>query len=128
MSFPKVTIQIVSYNSRRYLPDCLKSILSQTYRDFQILVVDNNSLDGTADYLRHHHPEVAVFQNKQNLGFAKANNQGIRLLNSPYVVLCNPDIVLEPDWLEKIMVKAEDGSYAEYGSFGGRLLKLEITN
>lgn len=126
MNLPKVTIQLVTYNSRRYLPDCLQSIFSQTCRDFQVLIMDNDSLDGTADYLRKNYPEAAVFRNKKNLGFARANNQGIRLLNSPFVVLCNPDIVLEPDWLEKIMAKAENDDYLEYGSFGGRLLKLEI--
>ena len=90
MSLPKVTIQIVTWNSLKYLPFTLKSIFSQTYRDFQVLVIDNNSQDGTIDFLRQDYPEVAVFQNKKNLGFARANNQGIRLLHSPYILFCNP--------------------------------------
>ena len=128
MRLPKVTIQIVTWNSLKYLPFCLKSIFSQTYRDFQVLVVDNNSQDGTVDFLRNNYPEVTVFQNKKNLGFAKANNQGIKLFNSPFIVLCNPDIIMAEGWLGKIMAKAEAVSHKDYGSFGGKLLKLRVIN
>ncbi len=128
MDFPKVTIQIVTWNSSKYLPLCLKSIFDQTFKDFQVLIVDNNSQDGTIDFLRRNYPEVAVFQNKKNFGFAKANNQGIRLLNSPYVLLCNPDVIMEPNWLEKIMAGAEAEEYKNFGSFSGKLLKLKMLN
>lgn len=128
MKLPKVTIQIVTWNSLKYLPFCLKSIFSQTYRDFQVLVVDNNSQDGTVSFLRNNYPDVTVFQNKKNLGFAKANNQGIKLFNSPYVVLCNPDIIMDNDWLEKIISRADSEKYSDYGSFGGKLLKLKVIN
>ncbi|MEK7652987.1 MAG: glycosyltransferase family 2 protein [Patescibacteria group bacterium] len=126
MSFPKVTIQIVTYNSVKYLPDCLRSIFNQTYRDFQVLAVDNNSQDNTVEFLKRNYPLVTVFQNKKNLGFARANNQGLKLLNSPYVVFCNADVILEPDWLEKIMARAADENYRRVGSFGGKLLKVKI--
>ncbi|OGY43199.1 MAG: hypothetical protein A2820_00980 [Candidatus Buchananbacteria bacterium RIFCSPHIGHO2_01_FULL_40_35] len=125
MSLPKVTIQIVTWNSLKYLPFTLKSIFSQTYRDFQVLVIDNNSQDGTIDFLRQDYPEVAVFQNKKNLGFARANNQGIRLLHSPYILFCNPDIILEANWLAEVMPKAEDEANSQVGSYGGKLLKLK---
>lgn len=128
MNLPKVTIQIVTWNSMKYLPFTLESIFSQTYKDFQVLVIDNNSQDGTIDFIRKNYPEVAVFQNKKNLGFAKANNQGIKLLHSPYILFCNPDIVLEPTWLEIIMQKAESSDYENVSSFGGKLLKLKPNN
>ncbi len=126
MSSPKVTIQMVTCNSRRLLPFSLPSILDQTYRDFQVLIIDNDSQDGTAAYVRGNFPQIAVFQNNQNCGFAKANNQGIKLFKSPYIVFCNPDIILEPTWLENLMAAVEAGAYANYGSFGGKLLKLKI--
>ncbi len=128
MQLPLVTIQLVTYNSLKYLPDCLKSIYNQTYTDFQVLVIDNNSQDGTVEYLRQNHPQVTVFKNHQNLGFAAAHNQGINLLHSPYVVFSNVDILLEPDWLENIMLKAQDSRFQSYGSFGGKLLKLKLIN
>lgn len=128
MNLPKVTIQIVTWNSQRFLADCLKSIFDQTYRDFQILIIDNNSQDQTVDFLRKNYPEVAVFKNNRNMGFARAHNQGIRLLNSPYVLICNPDIILTPKWLEKIMAAAESDQFANFGSFGGKLLKMKLIN
>jgi len=125
MSFPKVTIQLVTWNSMKYLPFTLESIFNQNYKDFQVLVVDNNSQDETVDFIRKNYPEVTVFQNKKNLGFAKANNQGIRLLHSPFVLLCNPDIILENNWLEIIMKNTAAEKYHEVGSWGGKLLKLK---
>ena len=128
MDLPKVTIQIVTYNSLKYLPFMLESIFNQTYRDFQVLVIDNNSQDETVDFIKKNYSEVTVFQNKKNLGFSKANNQGIMLLHSPYVLFCNPDIVLEKNWLEMIIQKAELEEYKDVGTFGGKLLKLKPSN
>lgn len=126
MESPKVTIQIVTWNSLKYMSECIDSILTQTYRDFQILVIDNNSQDGTVKFLKVNYPEVTVFQNNKNIGFARANNQGIKLLNSPYVVVCNPDIILEPDWLAKMMTQVENERHDRVGSFGGKVLKMRI--
>lgn len=126
MNLPQVTIQIVSWNSQKYLVGCLKSIFNQTYKDFQVLVIDNNSQDGTADWLRKNYPEVAVFQNHKNLGFAKAHNQGFKLLKSEFVVICNPDVLLEPNWLEIAMSQAINPVYNHYGQFGGKLLQLNV--
>ncbi len=126
MNSPKVTIQIITWNSLRYISGCLNSIFQQTYRDFQILVIDSGSQDGTLEFLRNNYPDVAVFQNHKNLGFAKSNNQGFKLLNSPFVLLCNADIILESDWLEKAMNIADSPKYSDYGSFGGKLLKMKL--
>ena len=126
MSLPKITIQIVTYNSLNYLPGCLLSIFNQTYKDFQVLIIDNCSQDGTVEFVKKNYPEATVFQNNKNLGFAKANNQGIKLLHSPYVVICNQDIVLEADWLEKIIAAAEKEANEGFGSFCGKLLKMKV--
>lgn len=128
MSGHKVTIIIPAYNSKIYIAHCLNSIFDQTYRDFQVLLIDNNSQDGTADFVRSNYPGVNIIQNNKNLFFAKANNQGIRLVKTDYVLLCNQDIILEPAWLEEIMRAAESEKYQRYGSFGGRLLKLKSIN
>jgi len=128
MSNPKVTIIIPTYNCKIYIANCLNSIFDQTCRDFQVLIVDNNSQDGTADFIRRNYPQANIIQNSKNLGFAKANNQGFRLTKSDFILLCNQDIILEPTWLEAIMHAAEDGRYLRYGSFGGRLLKLKCLN
>ncbi len=125
---PKVTIIIVTRNSKMFMPSCLDSILNQTYRDFQTVVIDNDSSDGTLEFIRAEFPMIGVIENNKNLGFARANNHGIRLFKSPYIALCNPDIVLENDWLEKIMAVAESDDYGDYSIFGGKLLKLKLLN
>lgn len=128
MDSSKVTIQIVAYNGKHLMASCLDSILDQTYRDFKVLVIDNASQDGTAEFVRNNYPQVAVFENNKNHAFAKANNQGFHLLKSEYVLMCNQDIVLEHDWLEKIMAEVDNPKYASFGSFGGKLLKLKLIN
>jgi len=111
-----------------FMTSCLDSVLNQTFRDFQAVVIDNDSSDGTLEFVRREFPMVGVIENNKNLGFARANNHGIRLFKSPYIVLCNPDIVLEPDWLEKMMAAAQAEENAGYSVFGGKLLKLKLIN
>ena len=128
MATPKVTIIIVTRNSKMFMTSCLDSILNQTFKDFQTVVIDNDSSDGTLEFVRREFPMVGVIENNKNLGFARANNHGIRLFKSPYIVLCNPDIVLEPDWLEKMMAAVDDNENGKYSVFGGKLLKLKLLN
>jgi GT2 family glycosyltransferase len=128
MTSTRVTFIIVTRNSRAFMPSCLDSLLGQTYRDFQIVVIDNDSSDGTAEFVRRNYPMISVIENNKNLGFAKANNQGIRLFKSPFLILCNPDIVLEPSWLERIIAMAESAEGQKYQIFGGKLLKLNWVN
>jgi len=128
MTQPLATIIIVTRNSKRFMTSCLESILNQTCRDFQVAVIDNDSSDGTVELIRREFPMVGVIENNKNLGFAKANNHGIRLFKSPYIIFCNPDIVLEPDWLEKMLAVAESNPYRQHAVFGGKLLKLKSLN
>ena len=118
----KVSIQIITWNSSRYIGDCLNSLQAQTFTDFSVLVIDNASTDGTVEFVRSHYPTAAVLQNFKNLGYAKANNQGIKLAKSPYVLVLNPDVILEPDFLARLVALADQQPQA--GSFGGKLLKL----
>jgi len=127
MTQPKVTFQIVTWNSRRHIGDCLKSIYAQTDRDFQVLIIDNASKDDTLDYIRKYFPMVTIFQNNKNLGFARAHNQGFELISSPYVVICNPDIMLTEHWLETMMARVERAEWQKVGSFGGTLLRLNVS-
>ncbi len=124
----KVIFIIVTRNSKLFMQPCLDSILNQTYRDFAIGVIDNNSADGTAEFIRNNYPMVSVIENNKNLGFAKANNQAVKLFKSDYVVFCNPDIILEKDWLEIMMLKVEKPELSGYSVFGGKLLKLKFNN
>jgi len=119
----RVSINLVTYNSLRYVDDCLRSIFAQTFQDFKVLVIDNASDDGTVKHIRQQYPTVTVLQNFKNLGFAKAQNQAIKFWDSEYVLVCNLDVVLQPTFLERLISTAD--ALPQYGSFGGKNLRLQ---
>jgi GT2 family glycosyltransferase len=95
-----LSIIIVSWNVRDELKDCLHSILNYTSDlRIEIYVVDNNSSDGTCDMVRKDFPSANLIENDTNVGFAKANNQAIRLSSGRYILLLNPDTVIYPKTL-----------------------------
>ena len=130
MRSPKVSIHIVSWNSGDHLPDLLNSIFAQTVQDFSVRIVDNGSSDNLIKFVRANFPQVTVIKNVRNLGFAAAHNQGIRYavdkwlgedLTQKYILVTNPDIILQPNFLEEMISQAEEIPSA--GSFGGKLLR-----
>ena len=120
---PKVSVNIVTWNSLRYLPECFKSIFAQTYRDFSVLVLDNASADKSVEFLQQNYPEAKIIRNSRNLGFAGAHNQGIRFSQGEYVLVTNPDIIMAPDCLEKLVRELDARPGA--ASAGGKLLKIK---
>ncbi len=96
----KLSVIIVSYNVRYYLQQCLDSVVRATRgMDADIWVVDNCSTDDSVDYLRERFPQVHFIANEENVGFARANNQAIRLSSGEYVLLLNPDTIVGEDVL-----------------------------
>jgi GT2 family glycosyltransferase len=91
MAKPDISIVIVSHNVWDYLDKCIHSILSQKGISPEIIVVDNNSTDGTLTNLKANHPAVKVISNKNNAGFSAANNQGIKAATADVILLLNPD-------------------------------------
>ncbi len=121
----KVSVHIVTWNSRKVLADALESLHAQTFRDFSVIVVDNASSDGTVDVVREHYPQATVLRNFKNLGFARGHNQAIemsRLKKPHYILVMNPDVILTPDFLGDLL----DGVMGrpEVGSAGGKLLRV----
>ena len=104
-----VTIIIVTWNSRKDLPGCLGSIPAAA-RDvrYEVIVVDNQSTDGTAALVESSHPDVRLLVNRENRGFAAANNQAMRLARSRDVLLLNPDTVLQDRAIDRL-VQCLDG-------------------
>ncbi len=90
-----ISIIVVSYNTKELLLDCLASIF-ETIKEisFEVWVVDNNSTDGTVEGIKERYPRVNIIENKENLGFAAANNQAFRQMNGHYALLLNTDTVL----------------------------------
>lgn len=102
-----LSIVIVSWNCRRHLDECLRSLRDTMRNPAEIIVVDNASTDGTVDMLEQHFPEVRVIRSQENLGFAKANNVGIRTSRGRYLALINPDVKLLSGCLERALAAIE---------------------
>ena len=98
----KLSIIIVNYNVRYFLEQCLTSVKRATANiDAEIFVVDNESKDNSVEMVQLLFPEVIIIANKKNVGFSKANNQAISIAKGEYILLLNPDTVVEEDTFEK---------------------------
>ena len=102
----RVAVVIPNWNGRRWLPDCLESIAAQTVSPAETIVVDNGSTDGSLELLRES-PGVRVVSLGRNTGFAFAANRGVEAAESDLVALVNTDVVLAPDWLERMIAALE---------------------
>jgi O-antigen biosynthesis protein len=100
----ELSVIIVNYNVKHFLEQCLHSVLraSKTI-SAEIYVVDNNSVDGSTQLVKEKFPQVHLIENKENAGFSKANNQVIRLAKGKYILLLNPDTVVEEDTFSKVI-------------------------
>lgn len=100
----KLSIVIVSYNVCSYLEQCLQSVQTALEGiDGEVFVVDNHSDDDSVEVVRNRYPWVRLIANRENQGFARANNIAISLSEAEYVLLLNPDTVTEPDTLRKVL-------------------------
>src|ERR1700744_740420 len=94
-----VSVPVVTYNSGRFIKRCLESILEQKYPNMEVVVVDNASIDGTIDILEQFADRCQIHYNDENVGFAAAQNQAIRLSQSDWVLTLNPDVLLLPGFI-----------------------------
>ena len=116
----KLSISLVTYNSERYVPDLCDSLQAQTFKDWEIIVIDNNSSDASVTLIEEHLPQARVSRQVRNLGFSRAHNLGIAWSRSPYVLVMNPDVVLTPTCLEQLVAALT--SLADASSVGPKLL------
>jgi len=116
-----LSVIIVNYNVKFFLEQCLHSVYNSSRNlAVEIFVVDNNSVDGSCQMVREKFPAVRLIENKSNYGFAKANNQAIKLAKGKYVLLLNPDTVVEEKTFEKCLSFMED--HADAGSMGVKMI------
>ncbi|MCK9202812.1 MAG: glycosyltransferase family 2 protein [Bacteroidales bacterium] len=100
----KLSIVIVNYNVKYFLEQCLHSVQNACHNlETEIFIVDNNSVDGSIKMVKEKFPDVHLIQNKDNKGFSAANNQAIRLSKGEYILLLNPDTIVEDDTLAKVV-------------------------
>lgn len=98
----RASVIIPNYNGAKYLKVCLDSLSRQTFRAFEIIVIDNGSTDGSCKLLEREFSGVKLIKLDKNYGFSRAVNEGIKSCSGEYVVLLNNDVEVEPDWLSEL--------------------------
>lgn len=117
----KLSVIIVNYNVKHFIEQCLFSVL-QASKDLsaEVFVVDNNSVDGSVALIKEKFPQVNLIENKENTGFSVANNQAIRQAGGQYILLLNPDTVVQEDTFLKVVNFMDQ--HPEAGGLGVKML------
>ncbi|MBS1234269.1 MAG: hypothetical protein H6R34_833 [Bacteroidetes bacterium] len=116
-----LSVIIVNYNVKYFLEQCLHSVYkSIQHLSAEVMVVDNNSVDGSCQMIHEKFPRVILIENKVNLGFSKANNQAIRMAHGKYILLLNPDTVVQEDTFSSCIHFME--SHPEAGCLGVKMI------
>ena len=120
----KLSVVIICWNDLKVIKDCLESIFKQNHKvDFEVLVSDNGSTDGSVKYVRDTYPQVRLLENNANLGFAKGNNVGIRAATGEYVLILNPDTIVHEGAFDTWIAFADQ--HPEAGAFGCRVVNAD---
>jgi len=104
--YPLISIVILNYNGKDFVEQCLKSVLNADYPNFEVILVDNASTDGSPKLVKKvfgSDPRLKVIQNNKNLGFAEGNNIGVKIAKGDYIVFLNNDTEVDPDWIEELV-------------------------
>lgn len=121
-----LSVVIVNYNVKYYLEQCLESVRRASEGlQVEVFVVDNLSTDGSIAYLKERFPEVTFIENKENVGFARANNQAIRMSTGKYVLLLNPDTIVAEHTLSDFVHFMDE--HPEAGGAGAYMLRTDGT-
>ncbi len=120
---PRVSVVVVNYNGGAHLAECVECLRAQTVADFEAIVVDNGSEDGSLAHVPGDDPRFRLLELGRNTGFAFANNRGVELARAPWIALLNNDAFAGPDWLERLLEAA--WSRPEFAFFGSRQFKVE---
>ncbi len=117
-----ISIVIVSYNIKEYIISCIESIYkhSKSNYNFEIVIVDNNSKDGTINSLINDFPKISLIKNKYNAGFSVAANQGVKICQGEYILILNPDTLFVEDTLGKLINVAKNQK--KLGAIGPALI------
>jgi GT2 family glycosyltransferase len=116
-----LSILIVNYNTCKLTVDCLRSVLtSNTSYDYEIIVVDNSSKDNSVLEIKKHFPHIHLIENDRNVGFAKANNQAMRIAKGKYVLLLNSDTIVQTNTLDTMLAFMEN--HPKVGASGCKIV------
>lgn len=117
---PAVSVIVLNYNGKGFLDACVASLEGQTFQDFELLLVDNASHDGSWEHMQERWADRHVLiRNEENLGYAEGNNVALRRARGRYLVVLNNDTEVDPDWLAELVKAAEE--HPDYGMFSSQI-------
>lgn len=109
-SNPLISIIILNYNAGELLLNCVDSVFKTNYDNFEVIVVDNISKDNSHKKCKEKFEKIRLIENQKNFGYCEGNNIGIRDSKGEFIVILNPDTIVDPMWLQELM-----GAYKKYG-------------
>ena len=107
---PLVSIVVLNYNAKEFLINCIDSIFHSNYQNFEVILVDNNSNDNSFHICKKNYPEINLIVNNSNLGYCGGNNIGIKQAKGKFIIILNPDTIVEPEWINEFLK-----SYKKFG-------------
>jgi GT2 family glycosyltransferase len=116
----EASVIIVNWNGRQYLQSCLDAVMSQSFVDFEVILVDNGSTDDSVQFVRAHYGEVRIVQLAENLGFTGGNHAGLDVASGQFIALLNNDTRVEPGWLGSLINGMK--SHADVGICASRII------
>lgn len=119
---PLVSVIVLNWNGKKFLPECLDSLAVQTFRDFEVVLVDNGSADGSAQLVRERYPWVRLVELPENAGFAAGNNRGFEAASGAFIVALNNDTSVAADFLAQLVAVAQADPKA--GMVAGKMLNF----
>ena len=99
---PLVSIIILNYNAGNLLLDCVDSVFKSTYPNFEVIIVDNLSTDNSHIRCKEKFKKIQLIENEKNLGYCEGNNVGIKSAKGEFILILNPDTIVDPDWLNEL--------------------------
>ena len=122
---PLISIIVLNYNAGELLLNCINSIKKSTYQNLEIIVVDNISTDKSQEICKEKYPDIKLIQNKKNFGYCEGNNIGIREAKGDFLVILNPDTIVEPNWINELI-----SAHNEFGDglYQPKILSLNETD
>ena len=119
---PLVSIIILNYNAGKLLLNCVESILKSDFKNYEIIVVDNNSKDKSHLLCKERFEEIELIENSKNYGFCEGNNIGVRNARGEFIIIINPDTTVTPNWIDKFLsAQKENGD----GIYQPKIISLE---
>jgi len=115
---PLVSVIVLNYNAGKLLLNCIESIKKSAYKNLEIIVVDNISTDKSQKTCKEKYPDIRLIQNDENFGYCEGNNIGIREAKGDYIIILNPDTIVESNWIEELI--------SAYNKFGEGLYQPKI--